>query len=142
MDLVNKNNTTRNIFIFLFSIMSVIDSINGYLIIKKGNDSNVGVMYRITIIIFLLFILVTKEELIKNIRLYIFFLYFLFDVILLKNNSTTIIANLQYVMKLFLPIIIIEAYRVLNKNKIVSKKDIDIILKCSCILVPLSLIFK
>lgn len=132
---------SKTIFIFLFSIIAIIDSINGYLIQVKNISSDVGLIYRAATILVLIYFISYKN--IKNniIKIYFIISYFgIVSLITAFNNSNALNRNIDILLKLIFPILTIEAFKNMNRNNLIDKDDIIKIFDINSILFPLSIL--
>lgn len=127
---------TRNLLI----IMPLIDTINGIIIGDSVAGVNLGQIYRMSILICLLLLLMKEHNIsFMNLLVFIYALFILGAKLFLDINVN--INEIGVMLKLFLPICIIEIISLYFRNDAFAGiKYIEDILKKICVLAPLTLI--
>lgn len=133
----------QKVFILIFSIIGLVDTLNGYLMNFTNIGSVVGPIYRLMIIVVMLFMIIYKNNINKNLLLVSIFIYFLFITVFFAiYNTSSFSFNLGLVLKLLFPILIIEAYRNIERHNKINKQAIEKILEYNAIVFPLTLAFS
>lgn len=128
----------KSIYIVLFSIIAIVDSINGYLIQLLHMDSNLGIIYRAVLIFISIYSIFKYSSKNNIIKIYIFFMYFIFISLITSISKTgAITRNLDILLKLLLPIIIVESFISLNNKDIIKLEDIEKILDINSLIFPM-----
>ncbi|MEH7512320.1 O-antigen ligase family protein [Gottfriedia acidiceleris] len=142
MIFINTKDIFRRIFIFLYSIISIVDSLNGFILNSTNLPLPVGQMYRGVILIFSIFILVNFFEK-KMIKLFLVLLYLIITQMIyffIHNSINGLLLDLTEILKVILIILTVETYKILNKHNILNKADIIKIFKINLWLFPLTII--
>lgn len=129
----------KTIFIWLFSIISIIDSINGYLIQVKHFESDIGLIYRLTVIMYLLYVIFVRNTKKRIAKLLFISSYFITICLFTSFNLNGALGrNLDLTMKLLFPILTIEAFTNMLANNQIGKQDIKKIFDINAFLFPLT----
>lgn len=128
------------IFIILFTSISIIDSINGYIIYNTNYSISVGKIYRILMIAILGIIIILSSKISNYKYIILGGLYFVFINLINSNSLGLFIKNSEYVIKLALPILILESYKALYKKALINKNIILKILEINTVLFPLMIL--
>ncbi|KRD84526.1 hypothetical protein ASE51_17640 [Bacillus sp. Root147] len=140
--MTKKHSNVRKIFIFLFSIVVLIDSINGFILNQLNINLSVGQLFRVVLFFILLAIIIkySKKGLFKVIFIILYFLIMQLIYFYYHSSIKGLLLDINESFKPLLIIVIIEAYKALNRHGIINKKDIATILKINLVLFPLSII--
>lgn len=119
----------------------IVDNINGYLLISKGN-SNISGTYKTFIFLFCLVIVFTKGlKKVKNIRFTFMTIIIVLQLLVFEfQNAKEFFYNISILIKLLTPIVLIMAVHVLEIYDHTTRICIDKISRFYCWFFPLSLI--
>ncbi|MGF2941314.1 hypothetical protein [Enterococcus xiangfangensis] len=131
------------LYIFL-GLIPIVDMINGYNLLENNSiGSLVGVVFRIVSILFLFFLIIQKNRILRLVLLNLFIL-FIFLVVYINyfrtKNVNGLIDEAMYATKLILPILYALGISNAVNNGIVDEDIVDKILTFFSFLVPLTLI--
>ncbi|WP_274649397.1 O-antigen ligase family protein [Paenibacillus humicola] len=137
-----KNNYAK-IFVFLFSIIVLVDSINGIYIEKFSGNISIGQIFRVFIFIIMFsFILKFHEK--KRVYFVLFFILYLniceLGYFFNHGSLSGLLTDIQEGFRPLLVVVIIEAYRALEKKGLISGKQLMKVMKINFLLFPLSII--
>jgi len=134
--------TIDKVFFLLLVLTPIIDSINGYFMQVTKLGSVIGPIYRLILYVFMLACFFYKNSFNKIFKLGIVIIYFIFIGFIFSFNDSkdAIFYNLNNIIKLFFPILIIEAYRNLNIKEIIKKDTISKIFKYYSVIFPMTII--
>gem|GEM_PF-3196398 len=132
----------ESIIVFLFSILPIVDSLNGFLV--KNNSFSLGTMYKFFLVLFL-FIIILRENKIRSYYLKILFLavgYILFTVSINGMLSSETMINHDFWIKLIFNILLLfllmecSERRYITGNTIYCIFDFNVNLMILTIIVP------
>jgi O-antigen ligase like membrane protein len=137
-----KGVSFRGIFVFLFSIIVIIDSLNGFIISKYNLPVSIGQIYRSLVFLIMVIILLKYSSRKIFYTFFIFFYFIIMQFIYFYNHSSIngLVLDITETFKPLLVIFSVEAYRSLYEKGIIGIKDLNLILKINLGLFPLSII--
>lgn len=140
--MINIDNQGRVLFTWLFSLIFIIDTLNGlFLNYHISMPVSLGELYRIItigVLVFILFNNFKKDNLIRigimTVALLLLQLYYYFEF----HNGLGY--NLGQLVKFLFIILIIEAYRKMYRSNQIDNRSLDITFKANTIILPITII--
>lgn len=127
----------QRIFILLLMFMPLVDTFNGMFIRNNNSIMNIGQVYRIIILIFLLFLFKNIKRQLAMILIVSFSVFCLIQVLLPVSYY---ISNVVVCLKLFIPIFMIFVFEGLIKNNKILFQDVIKVFDVISFITPFTII--